>query len=143
MLGKISFSISIDTPAHSAFGDTPEDALFEIVRSVKDLMLRVENTESGGNCDLNCTFCVKDINGNTIGTSYLDIEYEDPEEVNDEEKLEEVGLLMEKSAKSILERDGDCIDVDDCAYCPMYNEDCTSIDRVHFLNENGYHLCAE
>ena len=133
MLGKISFSITIDTPAHSAFGDTSEDAIFEIVRSVRDLIRKVENTESAGNSDLNCSFCVKDINGNTIGKSYLDIEYKDPEE-------EDMELLLEKSAKSILERDGDCIDVDECLYCPLNYEDCWSINRVKTLNDMGYHL---
>ena len=138
MLGKISFSVSIDTDAHAAFGDTPEEAKDEILRAVREMLDRVENT-SDGNTDWNYMFCIKDINGNTIGKSYLDIEYEDPEEIK-EEDLEEVGILIEKSAKYILEKDGDCSDVDDCAYCPMYTEDCTSIDRVKFLKENGYHL---
>ena len=140
MLGKISFSISIDTPAHVSFGDTPEDAIFEIVNSVRELMKRVENTDSVGNSDLNCTFFVRDINGNTIGTSYLDIEYEEEDETNEEELEEDEIELLEKSAKSILEKDGDCTDVEDCSHCPMYNEDCTSIDRVKFLTRKGYHI---
>ena len=139
MLGKISFSISIDTQAHAAFGDTPDDAIQEIVRSVRDLIRRVENTDSEGNSDLNCSFCIKDINGNTIGTSYLDIEYDDPEEANDDEEEEEEESL-DKTAQLILKRDGDCYDVHDCTYCPMSNEPCWDINRVEFLNSKGYFL---
>ena len=137
MLGKISFSISIDTQAHAAFGDTPDEAIQEIVRSVRELIRRVENTDSEVNCDLNCTFCIKDINGNTIGTSYLDIEYEDTEEINDEAEEEE---SLDKTAQLILKKDGGCFGIHDCTYCPMYNEPCEDIDRVKFLNSKGYFL---
>ena len=137
MLGKISFSISIDTQAHAAFGDTPDEAIKEIVRSVRELIRRVENTDSEGNSDLNCSFRIKDINGNTIGTSYLDIEYDDPEETNDDEDEEE---SLDKTAQLILKKDGGCYGVHDCKCCPMYNEQCEIINRVEFLHSKGYFL---
>jgi len=151
MLGKISFSISIDTPAHAAFGDTPEEAILEIVRSVSELMLNVENTDTYGNSDINYSYCLKDFNGNTIGKSYLDIEYEDPEEPKEESfeeddeewSLDKVAQLILKVAQLILKKDGDCCDVPVCTYCPMRNISCILIDRVEFLNSAGYHLVSE